>query len=131
MALLTRTIHGIANVSPALIVRFHSLDSGSLVATRNRTVLIALVNCLRNVAQRALNLSLVRKLIAIKKKNYYQATVVGIGGTRFISFEDRHWHNDCFTCGICKSSLVGKGFISDEEEDIICPDCAKAKLMSS
>lgn len=55
----------------------------------------------------------------------------GIGGTRFISFEDRHWHNDCFICGSCKSSLVGRGFITDEEEDIICPDCAKAKLMAS
>jgi hypothetical protein len=57
--------------------------------------------------------------------------LVGIGGTRFISFEDRHWHNDCFVCGLCKTSLVGRGFISDEEDDIICPDCAKAKLMAS
>lgn len=57
--------------------------------------------------------------------------ITGIGGTRFISFEEKHWHSDCFTCGICKTTLVGKGFISDEEEDIICPDCAKAKLMAS
>lgn len=53
---------------------------------------------------------------------------LGIGGTRFISFEDRHWHNDCFICGVCKTSLVGRGFITDEDS-IICPDCAKAKLM--
>lgn len=52
----------------------------------------------------------------------------GIGGTRFISFEDRHWHNDCFICASCKTSLVGRGFISDEA-DIICPECAKARLM--
>lgn len=52
----------------------------------------------------------------------------GIGGTRFISFEDRHWHNDCFICASCKTSLVGRGFITDEA-DIICPECAKAKLM--
>lgn len=57
--------------------------------------------------------------------------ITGIGGTRFISFEDRHWHNDCFICGSCKTSLVGRGFITDEEDDIICPDCAKAKLMAS
>ncbi|XP_070497370.1 uncharacterized protein Lmpt isoform X1 [Chironomus tepperi] len=57
--------------------------------------------------------------------------ITGIGGTKFISFEDRHWHNDCFTCGSCKTSLVGRGFITDEEDDIICPDCAKAKLMAS
>jgi uncharacterized CHY-type Zn-finger protein len=54
--------------------------------------------------------------------------ITGIGGTRFISFEDRHWHNDCFLCGVCKTSLVGRGFITDEDS-IICPDCAKAKLM--
>ncbi|XP_034186108.2 four and a half LIM domains protein limpet isoform X5 [Osmia lignaria lignaria] len=54
--------------------------------------------------------------------------ITGIGGTRFISFEDRHWHNDCFICAGCKTSLVGHGFITDGE-DIICPDCAKMKLM--
>ncbi|XP_055609961.1 transforming growth factor beta-1-induced transcript 1 protein isoform X3 [Uranotaenia lowii] len=54
--------------------------------------------------------------------------ITGIGGTRFISFEDRHWHNDCFICANCKTSLVGRGFITDEQ-DIICPECAKQKLM--
>ncbi|XP_076380965.1 four and a half LIM domains protein limpet isoform X3 [Megalopta genalis] len=54
--------------------------------------------------------------------------ITGIGGTRFISFEDRHWHNDCFICAGCKTSLVGRGFITDHE-DIICPECAKMKLM--
>ncbi|XP_039293873.1 transforming growth factor beta-1-induced transcript 1 protein isoform X2 [Nilaparvata lugens] len=54
--------------------------------------------------------------------------ITGIGGTRFISFEDRHWHNDCFICAMCKNSLVGRGFITDGD-DIICPDCAKTKLM--
>jgi len=55
--------------------------------------------------------------------------ITGIGGTRFISFEGRHWHNDCFICSSCKSSMVGKGFITDGE-DIICPECAKKKLMA-
>ncbi|KAL6425256.1 hypothetical protein ACFW04_009473 [Cataglyphis niger] len=54
--------------------------------------------------------------------------ITGIGGTRFISFEDRHWHNDCFICAGCKTSLVGRGFITDGD-DIICPECAKMKLM--
>jgi len=54
--------------------------------------------------------------------------ITGIGGTRFISFEERHWHNDCFICAMCKTSLVGRGFIADGD-DIICPDCAKQKLM--
>ncbi|XP_071053150.1 four and a half LIM domains protein 2 isoform X5 [Onthophagus taurus] len=54
--------------------------------------------------------------------------ITGIGGTKFISFEDRHWHNDCFFCAMCHTSLVGRGFITDQE-DIICPECAKQKLM--
>ncbi|XP_044752555.1 prickle planar cell polarity protein 3-B isoform X7 [Coccinella septempunctata] len=54
--------------------------------------------------------------------------ITGIGGTKFISFEDRHWHNDCFFCAMCRTSLVGRGFITDQD-DIICPECAKQKLL--
>uniref|UniRef100_A0A8R1ILD8 LIM zinc-binding domain-containing protein n=1 Tax=Caenorhabditis japonica TaxID=281687 RepID=A0A8R1ILD8_CAEJA len=53
-----------------------------------------------------------------------------IGGAKFISFEDRHWHNDCFICAQCTTSLVGKGFITDGHE-ILCPECAKARLMAA
>ena len=61
--------------------------------------------------------------------NAWSTCLPGIGGTRFISFEGRHWHNDCFGCSTCKTSLVGKGFITDVQ-DIICPECAKKKLMA-
>ncbi|XP_023340850.1 four and a half LIM domains protein 2 isoform X1 [Eurytemora carolleeae] len=54
--------------------------------------------------------------------------ITGQGGTRFISFEGRHWHSMCFICALCQKSMAGKGFITDGE-DIICPDCAKDKLM--
>lgn len=54
--------------------------------------------------------------------------ITGIGGTRFISFEDRHWHNQCFICADCKTTLVGRGFITDAEK-IICPECAKERFM--
>jgi len=54
--------------------------------------------------------------------------ITGQGGTRFISFEGRHWHSQCFLCALCKKSMAGRGFITDGEE-IICPDCAKEKLM--
>jgi hypothetical protein len=54
--------------------------------------------------------------------------ITGTGGTRFISFEGRHWHSQCFVCALCAVSMAGKGFITDGE-DIICPDCAKVKLM--
>ena len=56
--------------------------------------------------------------------------ITGAGGTRFISFEGRHWHSQCFVCAQCKCSMAGKGFITDGE-DIICPDCAKDKLMGA
>nr|CAD2173587.1 unnamed protein product [Meloidogyne enterolobii] len=56
--------------------------------------------------------------------------ITGIGGAKFISFEDRHWHNDCFVCNQCSISLVGKGFITDGA-DILCADCAKARLMAA
>jgi hypothetical protein len=50
--------------------------------------------------------------------------LIGVGGTRYISFEDRHWHNECFVCQRCRTSLVGRGFLT-EGPDIICPDCGK------
>ena len=56
--------------------------------------------------------------------------ITGAGGTRFISFEGRHWHSQCFVCAMCQLSMAGKGFITDGE-DIICPDCAKDKLMAT
>ena len=52
---------------------------------------------------------------------------VGTGGTRFVSFEGRHWHSSCFTCTSCFSSLVDKGFIAEEKE-ILCIDCARKKM---
>lgn len=52
---------------------------------------------------------------------------VGVGGTRYISFEDRHWHNECFVCQRCRTSLVGRGFLT-EGPDILCPDCGKQNL---
>ena len=74
--------------------------------------------------------------------------ITGQGGTRFISFEGRHWHSDCFVCALCKQSMAGKvsggyfgklilivflmlqGFITDGD-DIICPECAKDKLLAN
>lgn len=47
----------------------------------------------------------------------------GFGGGKYISFEDRHWHHNCFNCARCDTSLVGKGFIPDNDE-ILCRDCS-------
>ena len=51
----------------------------------------------------------------------------GGSGSRFISFEDRNWHNDCFLCSGCSTSLIGKGFIPDGP-DILCSECARQRL---
>ncbi|KAM3721068.1 Four and a half LIM domains protein [Dirofilaria immitis] len=64
-----------------------------------------------------------------KRCNACVKPITGIGGAKFISFEDRHWHNDCFICAQCSTSLVGKGFITDAA-DILCPECAKASRNS-
>ncbi|XP_035686056.1 four and a half LIM domains protein 3-like isoform X5 [Branchiostoma floridae] len=48
--------------------------------------------------------------------------ITGLGGTKFISFENSNWHSDCFNCTGCKTSLVGKGF-TNEGGRILCPDC--------
>jgi LIM domain-containing protein 2 len=50
---------------------------------------------------------------------------VGFGGTKFISFEDRHWHSDCFVCSKCETSMVGKGFLMNEGH-VVCPDCGRS-----
>ena len=36
----------------------------------------------------------------------------------------------CFLCSSCRVSMAGKGFITDGE-DIICPECAREKLMGT
>ena len=51
--------------------------------------------------------------------------VTGLGGTKFISFDDRHWHSECFVCHRCNTSLVGRGFLTDVTE-VLCPDCGRA-----
>lgn len=47
----------------------------------------------------------------------------GFGGGKYVSFEERHWHHNCFNCARCNTSLVGKGFIPDKDE-ILCRDCS-------
>jgi formylmethanofuran dehydrogenase subunit E len=50
--------------------------------------------------------------------------ILGIGekGCKFISFDERHWHSECFNCLQCKANLVGKGFHTEKDE-ILCSSC--------
>jgi len=53
----------------------------------------------------------------------------GFGNTKFIAFEKLAWHYECFICALCNESMVGKGFIQDEVVGIICPECARKKML--
>ncbi|XP_026989145.2 four and a half LIM domains protein 2b isoform X2 [Tachysurus fulvidraco] len=50
--------------------------------------------------------------------------ISGLGGSKYISFEERQWHHDCFSCTKCAVSLVGRGFLT-ERDNILCPECGK------
>uniref|UniRef100_A0A183A5M6 LIM zinc-binding domain-containing protein n=1 Tax=Echinostoma caproni TaxID=27848 RepID=A0A183A5M6_9TREM len=39
-----------------------------------------------------------------------------------LSFKDKHWHERCFFCTVCKSSLADKPFVTKDTE-LYCPDC--------
>ncbi|KAM3842731.1 four and a half LIM domains protein 2-like [Diretmus argenteus] len=50
--------------------------------------------------------------------------ISGAGGSKYVSFEERQWHNDCFNCQKCSVSLIGRGFAT-ARDDVYCPDCSK------
>lgn len=58
-----------------------------------------------------------------KKCASCRKVISGPGGQKYVTFEDRAWHNDCFNCTKCKASLVGKGFHT-EGLRVLCPKCA-------
>jgi len=60
-----------------------------------------------------------------KKCSRCNHPITGLGTTKFISFEGRHWHNECFNCYKCMTNLVGRGFLVIGNE-VICPDCGRA-----
>nr|KAF6505171.1 four and a half LIM domains 5 [Rousettus aegyptiacus] len=48
--------------------------------------------------------------------------ITGLKGVKFICFQDRQWHSECFNCGKCSVSLVGEGFLTQNKE-IFCRKC--------
>lgn len=50
----------------------------------------------------------------------------GLAGAKYISFEERQWHSECFTCMQCSVSLVGRGFLT-QRDNILCTDCGREK----
>lgn len=59
-----------------------------------------------------------------KKCTKCSKPITGFGGCKFISFEDRHWHSECFLCGKCNCNLVGRGFLTSDDM-IMCSDCGR------
>uniref|UniRef100_A0A6I8PMY1 Four and a half LIM domains protein 3 n=2 Tax=Ornithorhynchus anatinus TaxID=9258 RepID=A0A6I8PMY1_ORNAN len=54
-----------------------------------------------------------------------QPITAGLGGGKYLSFEERHWHQDCFSCARCTTSLVGQGFVPDGNQ-LLCRACSEA-----
>ena len=50
----------------------------------------------------------------------------GLAGAKYISFEERQWHSECFSCVQCSVSLVGRGFLT-QRDNILCTDCGREK----
>lgn len=59
-----------------------------------------------------------------KKCSTCTKPITGVDGAKFIAFEGRQWHADCFVCYKCRALLFGRGFLTDGD-DILCPDCCK------
>ncbi|XP_053565075.1 four and a half LIM domains protein 5 [Bombina bombina] len=59
-----------------------------------------------------------------KKCNACCKPIATQGTAKYISFEDRQWHSDCFICGKCTISLVGQRFLSQHNE-ILCLECGR------
>ncbi|KAG5858005.1 hypothetical protein ANANG_G00025510 [Anguilla anguilla] len=56
-----------------------------------------------------------------KKCEACSKPITGFGG-KYISFEERQWHQPCFACSRCSVSLVGAGFFPAQDE-ILCREC--------
>uniref|UniRef100_A0A8B9JJD8 Four and a half LIM domains 3b n=1 Tax=Astyanax mexicanus TaxID=7994 RepID=A0A8B9JJD8_ASTMX len=48
--------------------------------------------------------------------------ITGFGDGKYVSFEDRQWHQSCFKCAGCSASLVGAGFFPSGGK-VYCKDC--------
>ncbi|NXR96127.1 FHL2 protein, partial [Hypocryptadius cinnamomeus] len=48
--------------------------------------------------------------------------IAALGGAKYISFEERQWHGECFSCTKCSVSLVGQEFLT-RQDDILCHKC--------
>uniref|UniRef100_UPI00358E5764 four and a half LIM domains protein 2-like n=1 Tax=Myxine glutinosa TaxID=7769 RepID=UPI00358E5764 len=48
--------------------------------------------------------------------------IAGPANTKYVTFEDKEWHSDCFCCSLCGRSLLGQGFLP-VPQGLACPEC--------
>jgi hypothetical protein len=53
--------------------------------------------------------------------------ITGVVGTKYISHEGRHWHEQCFVCENCQSSLANRKIAFDAEDRLTCAPCLMTK----
>ncbi|XP_014677318.1 PREDICTED: four and a half LIM domains protein 2-like, partial [Priapulus caudatus] len=78
---------------------------------------------LRRICQSSLAETATRKCSPKAVRRAAGKAISGSSGQKYVTYEDRAWHNDCFKCTKCKTTLVGKGFHT-EGLRILCPKCA-------
>jgi len=49
--------------------------------------------------------------------------ISGVVGSKYISHEGRHWHEECFNCHNCESSLANRKVAVDHENNLTCAPC--------
>ena len=55
------------------------------------------------------------------------APITGFEGTKYLTFQNQHWHRNCFRCIKCNTSLVGNSFRQLQQDDnnsgVVCSTC--------
>ena len=50
-------------------------------------------------------------------------TIAGLGTTaKFVDYEGKQWHSNCFCCSVCTRNLAGEGFLLKNSK-IMCGKC--------
>ena len=58
------------------------------------------------------------------------AIYIAPGCSKYVTYEGRDWHAECFLCAKCGSALAGKGFFAspttapEAPPELLCSECA-------
>ncbi len=121
---------GTKPASCAISVRFHSLINPSDLNLKEYIAVIAMTNSLRVAAMVATKYSKPVWKLWLSLVSFFNFTPVltklfSVGlslGTKKMEYKGKQWHESCFCCFKCKTSIGNKTFIP-RENDIFCTDC--------